>query len=251
MNALFELLLSVADDKLALGSRNSDWTGLAPILEEDIAFSSMAQDDIGHAAALYQFLAEQDKTRSADQIAYGRLLAEYRCAALVEIADDFNWAVALTRLFLFAQFDLLRLQRLSESSDAGLAALGARMSAEKRIHTEHCDSWMVRLSRGSADAQQRLQDALDRLTPLAVTLFEPTAGVRELETAGVYPARRNMYDQWHEIIRRVTNEASLRLTIQPLSAEYVGGRRGTHTPAFAELLHEMTEVYRAEPNAAW
>ena len=46
---MIDLLLAVADDKLMLGHRNSDWTGLGPILEEDIAFSSLAQDDIAHA----------------------------------------------------------------------------------------------------------------------------------------------------------------------------------------------------------
>ncbi len=45
--ALKDLLFRMADDLLILGHRNSEWTGLGPLLEEDIAFSSMAQDKIG------------------------------------------------------------------------------------------------------------------------------------------------------------------------------------------------------------
>ena len=86
---LVELLLSVADDKLMIGHRNSDWTGLGPILEEDIAFSSLAQDEIAHAQVLYGLASEIDG-RSADSLAFGRGPDEYRCAQLVELPDDFD-----------------------------------------------------------------------------------------------------------------------------------------------------------------
>ena len=47
MQAAKELLFKMADDALIIGHRHSEWTGLGPILEEDIALSSMAQDKIG------------------------------------------------------------------------------------------------------------------------------------------------------------------------------------------------------------
>ena len=55
--ALAELLLSVADDEFVIGFWDSEWTGIAPMLEEDVATSSIAQDEIGHARALYDLLA--------------------------------------------------------------------------------------------------------------------------------------------------------------------------------------------------
>ena len=55
-----EQLLAIADDELVLGWRDSEWTGIAPMLEEDVAFSSIAQNEIGHARALY--LGEQSKS---------------------------------------------------------------------------------------------------------------------------------------------------------------------------------------------
>ena len=54
--ALKELLYKIADDLLILGHRNSEWTGIGPLLEEDIAFSSMAQDKIGQSLVLFELL---------------------------------------------------------------------------------------------------------------------------------------------------------------------------------------------------
>src|SRR6185503_7816753 len=105
--ALAQLVLSVADDKLILGHRNSDWTGLGPILEEDIAFSHLAQDEMAHAQALYQFAGEL-LGKSADELAFGRTIDQYRCAHIVEVPDDFNWATALARKFFCDHFDLHR-----------------------------------------------------------------------------------------------------------------------------------------------
>jgi ring-1,2-phenylacetyl-CoA epoxidase subunit PaaC len=38
--AVKDLLFRMADDELILAHRHSEWTGLGPLLEEDIAFSS-------------------------------------------------------------------------------------------------------------------------------------------------------------------------------------------------------------------
>ena len=56
-------LLELADDELILGWRDSEWTGIAPFLEEDVAFSSIAQNEIGHARALYELAAASSARR--------------------------------------------------------------------------------------------------------------------------------------------------------------------------------------------
>ena len=48
-NALSLLLLSMADDETVIGWSDSEWTGIAPLLEEDVAMSSLAQDELGHS----------------------------------------------------------------------------------------------------------------------------------------------------------------------------------------------------------
>src|SRR5574337_462646 len=131
-STLQELLLSVADDKFLLGHRNADWTGLAPILEEDIAFSALAQDDLAHAQALYELVTELTGDEP-NRLAYGRRPEEYRCAALVECEDDFDWAVALVRQFFCGHFDLLRLTRLANSCYKPLRVLAGRLLAEERL----------------------------------------------------------------------------------------------------------------------
>jgi ring-1,2-phenylacetyl-CoA epoxidase subunit PaaC len=248
---LVELLLSVADDKFVLGHRNADWTGLAPILEEDIAFSSLSQDEISHATALYQIVAGFIGS-TPDKLAYARRPEEYRCAALVELSDDFDWAVALCRNFFCDHHDFLRLGRLAHSSYTPVAHLAGRLVAEEEIHVRHVDALLKRLGRGDQESHDRMQRALDQLAPLASELQEPTAGIEQLEAHRVYPPiEPGMFERWSAELKLVAEQSDLRLDLKPAKPGTAGGRRGRHSPAFAALLDELTEVYRLEPEAAW
>lgn len=252
---LATLLLALADDKLLLGHRCSDWTGLAPILEEDIAFSHLAQDEMAHAQAVYQLVADllgSPGTGGADRLAFGRPPEEYRCAHIVEVPDEFDWATAIGRRFFCDHFDVLRLERMSKSAWKPLADLAARMVREEQVHVEHVDGWMIRLGRGTADSRGRMQKALDALSPLSTELFEPYEGLKALVDAKVYPGSDFiMYDSWLAALHDVLGRAGLTATIEVGSPETRGGRRGIHTPHLKELLDEMCEVYRIEPGAAW
>ncbi len=249
--ALVQLLLSIADDKLLLGHRNADWTGLAPILEEDIAFSSMAQDELAHASALYEFVANRLDTK-ADRLAFGRKPEEYRCAQIVELSDNFDWATALCRSFFCDHFDLLRLTRLGHSTYTPLAQLASRLAAEEQLHVDHTDDWIRRLGRGGSEAHGRLQEALNRLAPLAVMLLEPTEGQAKLEAEGIYPATSpSTAERWASDLQKIAHDARLSFEWKPLSPDAKGGRRGVHSDGFPAVLDELTEVYRVEPEAAW
>jgi ring-1,2-phenylacetyl-CoA epoxidase subunit PaaC len=248
---LVELLLSVADDKFMLGHRNADWTGLAPILEEDIAFSALSQDEIAHASALYEMVAQLQGTK-ANRLAFGRRPDEYRCARIVELSDEFDWAKALCRNFFCDHFDVLRLDRLAQSRYTPLAHLAGRLAAEEQIHSEHVDSWMRRLAHGGTEAHRRMQEALDAVAPLAPALGEPTEGVDLLESEGIYPKTvPGMLERWGDDLGRVIRDAGLKLELQPIAANVAGGRRGKHSEVFPALLDELTEVYRIEPEGAW
>lgn len=248
---LAALLFSLADDKLMLGHRNADWTGLAPILEEDIAFSSLSQDELAHALTLYQLLADLLGT-TADRLAYGRRAEEYRCGRLLERADEFNWATAICRNFFCDHFDALRLARLAQSSWTPLAQLAGRLAAEEQLHVQHVDSWLRRLGRGDPESRQRMQAALTALAPEAAMLWEPTPGSEHLEAAGVYPLLAGAsFADWQQDLQGRAAEAGLQLRLEPPPPDLRGGRRGQHDVGFAALLEEMTEVYRVEPEAAW
>ena len=97
-----------------------------------------------------------------------------------------------------------------------------------------------------------MQSALDQLAPIATGLLEPTQGMDLLEAQGVYPRiDPGMFERWSEELNRIAEKADLKLQLQPLKPDAIGGRRAQHSDAFAGLLDELTEVYRLEPEAAW
>ena len=59
-----EHLLALADDEHIIGARHTNWIGLGPFLEEDLAFCSIAQDELGHAIGLYELLLDDAPLRA-------------------------------------------------------------------------------------------------------------------------------------------------------------------------------------------
>jgi len=167
-----ELLLGFADDELVLGWRDSEWTGIAPVLEEDVAFSSIAQNEIGHARAVYELL-----TDDADALAFDRALDEYRCAPLVELRL-LDWAHTIARRWLYEVADEIRIAALMDDADARVAGLAAKINREEAYHRMHAEMWRERL----AGAPQ-FQAAVEELWPYALGALP--AGQREALAARV------------------------------------------------------------------
>jgi ring-1,2-phenylacetyl-CoA epoxidase subunit PaaC len=168
-----DLLLAVADDELILGWRDSEWTGIAPFLEEDVAFSSIAQNEIGHARALYE-LAAQELGTTADELAFDRKPEEYRCAQLVELRLP-DWEHTIARHVLYERADEERLQRLKASDDAEVAGLAAKIDREEIYHRMHAEMWHERLK-----DEPRYQKALEELRPHAPAVLD--SGLRSGHT---------------------------------------------------------------------
>src|SRR5712691_9614742 len=133
-------LLELADDELILGWRDSEWTGIAPFLEEDVAFSSIAQNEIGHARALYE-LAARELGTTADELAFDRDPDEYRSAPLVELRFVPDWARTIARRVLYEAADEIRLERLKASQDDAVAGLAAKIDREEAYHRMHAEMW--------------------------------------------------------------------------------------------------------------
>jgi ring-1,2-phenylacetyl-CoA epoxidase subunit PaaC len=157
-----ELLLRIADDELVLGWRNSEWTGIAPVLEEDVAFSSIAQNEIGHARALYSLLDDD-----ADALALDRAPDEYRCAPLVELRFVPDWARTIARHVLYEAADEIRIERLKSSPDEAVAGLAAKIDREEVYHRLHAQMWAERLR-----DEPRYREALAELWPYAVGVLD-------------------------------------------------------------------------------
>ena len=134
MNA--QLLLGLADDELVIGWRDSEWTGIAPMLEEDVAFSSIAQNEIGHARALYELLvsADPEGAGNPDMLAFDRRPEEYLCAPLVELRL-LDWAHAIARRWLYEVADEIRISALTEDPDPTVAGLAEVDAVERGSHT--------------------------------------------------------------------------------------------------------------------
>ena len=152
-----ELLLGLADDELILGWRDFEWTGLAPLLEEDVAFSSIAQNEIGHARAVYELLSDD-----ADALALDRKPEEYRCAPLVQL-HLLDWGRTIARRCLYEVADEIRIAALMEDSDARVAGLAAKINREEAYHRMHAEMWRERL----ADTPQ-FRAAVEELWPYAL-----------------------------------------------------------------------------------
>jgi len=153
-------LLELADDELILGWRNSEWTGIAPMLEEDVAFSSIAQNEIGHARALYELAAREVGT-TADELAFDRPPDEYRCSKLVQLRLVPDWARTIARHVIYERADQGRLEALKSSDDTELAGLAAKIDREEAYHRMHAQMWAERLA-----GEPRFEEALAELEPL-------------------------------------------------------------------------------------
>ncbi len=208
-----ETLLALADDELIIGWRDSEWTGIAPTLEEDVAFSSIAQNEIGHARALYELAAIELET-DADALAFDREPDEYRCAPLVELRLLDDWAMTIARRYLYELADEIRLHELIASDDAELSGLAAKIDREEVYHRMHAELWAARLR-----DEPRFTAAVEELWQFALGMLDPVLRPELARRAGL--------------------------------AVVDAHERGSHGPALDELLNEMTEVRRSDPGAQW
>ena len=223
MSERTDLLLSLADDELFLGWRDSEWTGIAPFLEEDVAFSSIAQNEIGHARALYELAAAELGT-TADELAFDRRPDDYRCAPLVQLRR-LEWARTIARRWLYETADEIRLDALKASDDPAIAGVAAKMDREEAYHRIHAEMWIDRLL-ASDEGRSRLEEAVEELWPYALGMLDD-----ELRP---------------ELRSRV--EARLQRTL----ADVEPVPRGVHEVELAQLWEEMTSVRRSAPaGAAW
>jgi ring-1,2-phenylacetyl-CoA epoxidase subunit PaaC len=209
-------LLALADDELILGWRNSEWTGIAPFLEEDVAFSSIAQTEIGHARALYE-LAAQELGTTADELAFDRAPDEYRCAPLVELRLVPDWARTIARHWLYESADAIRIEALKASDEEAVAGLAAKIDREEVYHRIHADMWARQLR--ESPERERFEAAVAELWPQALGLVEA--------------------DQREHLCSVVGRE--------PVTAI----ERGEHTDELRPLWEEMTMVRRSVAGAAW
>jgi len=246
---LKELLYKMADDLLVLGHRNSEWTGVGPILEEDIAFSSMAQDKVGQSQQLFVLLHELGE-QEPDTVAFMRNADQFHNSQFVELPVG-EYDFSLIRHFLFDHADKLRFSMLTNSSYEKLAQLARKFRGEIQYHLMHANTWIKKLGTATPDSIERMQKALDYAMPYALGLFEPSAYEQEIIAAGIFEGEEALKAQWLEAIEKALAPTALELPDVSTLTPVVGGRGGQHTEHLQPLLDEMAEVFRVDPSAEW
>lgn len=247
--ALALLLLSMADDEFVIGFSDSEWTGIGPILEEDVAISSLAQDELGHAQALYRlFVTLVADGRDEDDVAYDRPPEGYLHARLLDHGRG-DWASTIARRWLYETADAARLEALATSSFEPLRELVDKLRREERYHRLHVDAWLERLAAAGGEPRRRLEAALVAMGPDAGTVLAPLPGepalVRHAIVARPFAAIEARWrDDANATLRRLGLPA-LPPTADPATA------RSRHSDAFRALHAEFTMVRRSEVGATW
>ena len=248
--AIKDLMYRLADDELIIGHRNSEWTGIGPILEEDIAFSSMAQDEIGHAHAFYTLLHEILGEPEPDQIGFNRPAEQFRSCHLTEqpIGD---YAFSLVRHACYDVAEAVRFENLRQSSFRPLAELAKKLSREEKYHQLHAMTWVRQLGNATEESNRRLQEALNVAYPMAFGLFEPSDMDEVIAAEGLQAREAELEAQWVEEMEKLITESGLKVPEVKDKTVHYGGRRGKHTPHLQPLLNEMTEVFAIDTEANW
>ena len=267
-----EFLLAFADDEHLMGQQHTEWIGVAPFLEEDLAFSSIGQDELGHAAMLYELVLEIDgitpDDAALDTLAYGRPSADYRSCHLVEHTTG-DWAEALVRHWIYDTFEEMRWQLVADSSLTKLAAVARRALREEAYHRRHADALLDKLL-PSPDARQRILRALDAVAPLVEGLCEPVEGEAEAIRQGVSagstadlagPLSRAIAERVARPGQGAADLGQGAANGETESGQRTGGsrdggrnlqlRRTQRSPDFGPLMRRMREVLDYDPEAVW
>lgn len=247
--ALKELLYKIADDQLILGHRNSEWTGFGPLLEEDIAFSSMAQDKVGQSQALY-ILLHQLGEQNPDTVAFTRNAEQFHNCIFVELPNG-EYDFSLIRHFLYDTALAFRFESLSGSSFTALAELAVKIRGELRYHTLHANTWVKQLGSATEESIARLQQSLEFAMPYALGMFERSPFEKDLIGQKIFEGEQVIQQRWLSRIEDILKQTKLQLPDVKNIEPVIGGRMGKHSEYLQPLLDEMAEVFKTDPAAEW
>lgn len=246
---LKEFLYKMADDQLILGHRNSEWTGFGPLLEEDIAFSSMAQDKVGHSLALYTMLNQLGES-DPDTVAFTRNANQFHNSIFTEL-PNLEYDFSLIRHFLYDTAEALRFEMLTQSSYEPLAQVAKKVRGELRYHTLHAKTWILQLGSSTEESIGRLQKSLDYAMPFALGMFEESPYEKEIISNGIFDGELILKAKWLTKVEEIISTTSLQLPDSKIIQPVTGGRIGKHSEHLQPLLDEMSEVFRIDPGAEW
>jgi ring-1,2-phenylacetyl-CoA epoxidase subunit PaaC len=244
-----QYLLRIGDTALILAQRLGEWTGHAPVLEEDIALANMALDLIGQCRAVLTHAgALEGAGHDEDQIAFLREERDYRNVTLAELPRG-DFAVTVVRNTMMATFFKLLWGQLADSRDAELAAIAGKAVKEARYHQQHAADWLVRLAGGTEESRRRVDKALAQLWPYHAELFASDAVDQHAHDTGLGPRWGDLKDAWLAEMAQIFDEAGL---VLPAPVAFLStGKTGVHSEHMGFILAEMQQLQRAYPGGVW
>ena len=246
---LAQFLLHIGDSQLILSHRLSEWCGHAPELELDIAVANIGLDLLGQARNALTLAGELEGLgRDEDQLAYFRGEREYFHLLLCEQPNG-DFAQTIVRQWLMDHYHALLLDALTGSQHKAVAAFATKSLKEVKYHIRFSTAWMERLSLGSEEAHQKMQQGLDNLWRYTQELFALTDAEKQLVAEGVIPDVEALKATWSSNVEAELNR--FELTIPALGAYRSGAKQGMHTEHLGFILAELQYIQRSYPNMTW
>ena len=247
--ATFRHLLRLGDNALINGHRLSEWCSRGPILEEDLALTNIALDNIGRAEAFLKYAGEvEGKGHSEDYLAYRRGERAYYNNLITELPRG-NFAFTIAKQLFIAAFESLFFAALSHSKDETIAGIAAKTLKEVHYHLAHARDWCFRLGKGTELSREKLQTAVDELWEYTGELFEMDEADHILIAEGIAVDLEHLRGSWLEQVAAILNAADI--IIPDTDYMQTGSRQGVHTEHLGHILTEMQYLQRAYPDATW
>tara|TARA_R110002049_G_scaffold117332_2_gene270513 strand:- start:95854 stop:96576 length:723 start_codon:yes stop_codon:yes gene_type:complete len=240
----------MGDNSLVLGHRVSEWCGVSPVLEEDIALANVALDLIGQTQLWLGLAGEVEGAgRDADKLAFHRDVWDFRNVLLVEQPNG-DFGQTMMRQFLFDAWHLSQLTALIESSDDQIAAIAEKSGKEVTYHLERSTDTVIGLGDGTEESHVRMQNALDLLWPYVGEMFISDDVDAAMVAAGIAPDPSNLRAGYDQLVDNVLSAATLNKPEDDFA--HKGGKSGVrHSEHLGHMLTQMQWLQRAYPDATW
>lgn len=245
-NSAAQFLIRLADTEMILGQRLSEMCSKGPYLEEDIAMSNTALDQIGRAEELYKIAAEIEGNKfTPDDYVYRRNEREYFCLKLVEQPnEDFAWTQARSYLHDVWAYELFS-QLKQNTSIPNLSGLAEKVLIEIQYNLDKSKDWMFRLGLGTEESNERLQKAVNHLYRYVAEIFAFDAVDKEF-----IPDPSSLEANWKKEVTLTLSEVNIE---EPeVKKVYMRDfREGYHSEYLGHLLNDLQYLTRSYPDAKW
>ncbi|MFJ7936482.1 1,2-phenylacetyl-CoA epoxidase subunit PaaC [Sporosarcina sp. NPDC096371] len=256
--AITSLLFQLADDDFLYAYRGSEWLGLAPHIEEDVASSSISQDSMGHAAMFYQLLEDVGVGR-ADDLAHLRPAYDRKNSILIERVNGegyymetpkYDWAYQVARSYFYTQAKKVKIDALCASSYKPVAEVAVKVRMELYYHRLHWETWFKQLMSSTDVAKSKMNAAITLVMDDFGDLFSFGNEQQAIENHALIGSEEDLKKQWIANVGPVFG--ALQMAVPKIPDHPVkNGRNGEHTTDLDEALLTLAEVYKLDPVAVW